>query len=227
MKVIRSDVARWKPMANGRDNFADRLPDSEVRGRHTPPVVKLHPNHSRIREAILYILNEAEQRAIKITQYTILKTFFLADRAHLNKYGRPITFDNYSAMKDGPVANFVYDVLKHSPGALAALGLKAPLWKKIGAPEVSPKAFAYTKPARKHDHEVLSESDTDALSKALTVVSALSFTQIRKLTHEDAAYIAAWRDDGGKMAYQMSYGLLFDTPNFEKAEKLAFISRHS
>lgn len=206
--------------------MTDRATESDLGGRHPAPLVRLQPNHSRILEALLYLLTEAERREILMTQYAVLKTFFLADRSHLNKFGRPISFDNYSAMKDGPVASFVYDILKHSPSALKQLGLADPLWEMRPAPQISEKARSYSKPKRQPNLDVLSKSDVDALSDALTIVASLSFTQLRKLTHEDAAYIAAWRDNGGKSAYQMSYGLLFEIPDFAKAQTLSFLSRH-
>ena len=58
---------------------------------------------------------------MQITQYDIVKSLFLADKAHLNRYGRPITFDNYFAMKDGPVPNLAYNLLKRDNYSLRRL----------------------------------------------------------------------------------------------------------
>ena len=73
------------------------------------------PNGPKVWEAILHVIREADRRNIRVTQFEILKTLFLADRAHLNRYGRPITFDEYVAMQDGPVPSLAYDVLKEAP----------------------------------------------------------------------------------------------------------------
>ena len=35
-----------------------------------------------------------------------------ADKKHLERYGRFITGDTYSAMENGPVPSFAYDVVK-------------------------------------------------------------------------------------------------------------------
>lgn len=198
---------------------------SEIRKK--APVVKLKPNKQKIIQALLYLIREAEKRELKLTQYTVLKTFFLADRAHLNKYGRPVTFDNYVAMKDGPVASFIYDVLKDKVDTSKIFEAKGQIWQKTAAPHISKKAFLYHSAAKEpQDLDHLSESDQEALSDALTIASALSFHQLRKLTHEDPAYLDAWEDENEATSYEMSYGMLFDTPNFDRAKELSFLSEH-
>lgn len=68
------------------------------------------PDKDRILEAILFLIG----RSSSLSQYEIVKSLFLADRTHLNTYGRPITFDNYVAMEHGPVPSLAYDALKPS-----------------------------------------------------------------------------------------------------------------
>ena len=197
-----------------------------VREPQEPPVVRLTPNGDRIREAIIFLVGEGDKRKIVLTQYMILKTLFLADKAHLNRYGRPITFDNYAAMKDGPVPSLAYSVLKEEVTALSQIGLKRPAWKKKPAPAISERAFSFSNAAREYDKDLLSETDIEILSEWLTVVASLSFSQIRKLTHGDPAYVAAWKEDEAKRGFDMSYGMLFEVPDFERAQDLAFISKH-
>ncbi len=199
-----------------------RLPE----GRKKAPVVTLRPNKQKILQALLYLIEQADSRGVAITQYTILKTFFLADRAHLNRYGRPVTFDNYVAMKDGPVASFIYNVLKNDVNFPVAFGVAGPLWERAPAPEIGKKAYRFYSARAKADLDQLSESDIEALSDGLTIASTLSFGQLRRLTHEDPAYIDAWDDDDPTSSYDMSVGMLFDTPNFDKAKELAFLSQH-
>ena len=78
-----------------------RIPTHELTRRRAP-VHTMTPNTDRIIAAIAVVIKEARQANAVVTQYDILKALFLADRAHLNKFGRPITFDNYVAMKDVP-----------------------------------------------------------------------------------------------------------------------------
>jgi uncharacterized phage-associated protein len=164
-------------------------------------------------------LTEAANQHTNVTQYDIIKSLFLADRAHLNRYGRPITYDNYVAMKYGPVPSLAYDLLKDDPDG------KLP-WKKRAAPEIGDTCYIYEKPTRAQNEDVLSESDCGELRAALTVIKALGFHQIRKLTHEDHAYVDAWEDEGERQQFPMSYALFFDVPNDEGAKDLAFLSKH-
>lgn len=50
----------------------------------------------------------------QINKMKALKLTFLADRYHLRKYGRPITNDDYFALKLGPVASGVKDIAEQS-----------------------------------------------------------------------------------------------------------------
>ena len=184
------------------------------------------PNASRIVEAILTVVAEAERRETIVSQYDVVKALFLADRAHLNRYGRPITYDNYIAMQHGPVPGLAYDFLRERRQSMHAHAVSAFPWHRRAAPELGSKCFAYEKPARAINVDVLSPSDIDGLQSALTVVSSLTFSQIRRLTHDDVAYVDAWEDSGTVSSFPMSYSLLFDNPNAELARELSFMSSH-
>ncbi len=56
----------------------------------------------------------AEQAGGAINKLKALKLIYFADRYHLRKYGRPITNDEYFAMKLGPVASGVKDIAEMS-----------------------------------------------------------------------------------------------------------------
>ncbi|SDY18348.1 Panacea domain-containing protein [Citreimonas salinaria] len=178
------------------------------------------PNAGRIRAAIYHSLLAAERRRrLPLTQYDLVKTLFLADRSHLNEWGRPITYDNYKAMEHGPVPSLAYDFLKGNERAVREHGFGSLPWTwtqgKKGKKFYTPRRGAIDV------EEWLSESDTEALDDALTTVLRLGFGQVRRLTHEDPAYVDAWREDGGRAAYDMKLGLLFDEPNFDRAQLLA------
>ena len=187
------------------------------------PIHTMTPNAPRIMAAIAYIIYEGGRRRNAITQYDIVKTLFLADRASLNKYGRPVTFDNYVAMKDGPVPSLAYNFLKADKPSLAKHHV-TPAWHREAQPGT--KAMLFTIDKADVETDALAPSDLDELATALTVVKALGFGQVRRLTHEDPAYVDAWRDEGPKQSYDMSYSLLFDTPNEEMAKELSFLSKH-
>lgn len=182
-------------------------------------MVVLTPNVQRILAALHRVMTVAKSRGRPVSQYDLVKTLFLADRAHLNEWGRPITYDNYFAMKHGPVPSLAYDLLKGNEKTIRDYRIDRLPWSVLeqgkGTKHYDPLDGANA------DEAVLSESDICALDDALATVIRLGFGQIMRLTHEDPAYQDAWREDGGKAAYGMKLGLLFDDPNFDQAEMLA------
>lgn len=184
------------------------------------PIVELTPDLSKIVEAILLILKVGAERGKTVTQYEIVKTLFLADRRHLNEYGRPITFDNYKAMKHGPVPSFAYNLLKGDRFELSQLGFDLP-WSATPLPGTRAKSYTATTAP---DNDALAPSETEAITDSFTVVSTLGFSQVRRLTHEDAAYLDAWEGDE-TTSYPMALALLFDDPNPALAEDLQYLSQ--
>lgn len=185
----------------------------------------MEPRLDKIVEAILLVIKEATARGSVVTTYDIVKCLFLADRAHLNKFGRPITFDNYVAMIHGPVPSTSYNVLKKHAATIHRLRQPLP-WSSRPAPEKGQNAVAFIDPTRDLEDDILTGSDIEELKSALTIVQSLGFAQIRRLTHEDQAYLDAWEDDTERAQYPMSYSLLFDTPSLSEAADLAFFSKH-
>ncbi|MEE9453651.1 MAG: Panacea domain-containing protein [Paracoccaceae bacterium] len=185
--------------------------------RQKAPIAKLHENVDRIINSIAYVIKFANSRDIEPTQYDIVKTLFLADRAHLNKWGRPITYDNYCAMKHGPVPSVSYNILKDDQHTIRKFNIQEIPWKMRRDQKVN----RYFCPNELEFEDVLSPSDMRALENAFSIVSSLGFSQIRKLTHEDVAYVDAWEDESNRQSFDMSLALLFDTANYDEAERIA------
>lgn len=186
--------------------------------------VEMKPSVDRIVAALYFVMTEARCRARNVSQYDLVKTLFLADRAHLNEWGRPVTYDNYRAMLHGPVPSLAYDLLKGNEKAMRDHHLDRVPWISVPHSK-STKHFSPVDDAL-DPQDYLSESDIEVLRNSLGVVLSLGFSQIRRLTHEDPAYVDAWREDGGRAAYAMKLGLLFDEPNFEQAATLAEYSSY-
>lgn len=157
------------------------------------PRVELTPHIERILAAIAYVIGRAEARDRRLSQYQIVKALFIADRSHLNKYGRPITFDNYVAMTHGPVPSLAYDILKQERSALAKIGNRPLPWQR--EPINGHSEYFAADPSGRDE---LSQSDIEELDGALTVILTLSFSQIRRITHDDPAYQEAWSDEDAK-----------------------------
>jgi len=186
------------------------------------PRVRLRENIAKTTEAIRVVISEAGRRCTRVSQYDILKTLFLADRSHLNKYGRPITYDNYFAMRDGPVASLAYNLLKEDNQTLQSYRIEHLPWVRTG-PQTGSGRYYYEVLSQNYGDDVLSPSDVSALSDALTTILSMTYSQIKKLTHDDPAYIEAWRDEGPR-SVPMSYGMLFEAPDYEMAERIQALS---
>lgn len=189
--------------------------------------LRLHANKKRILESILYLIAEAESRGTYVTQYEIVKSLLLADQGHLSKFGRPITFDNYVAMKDGPVPSQAYDMLKPSYRADKDIEDIWPLWLRTPSPSDGSRAYKYSGVKRNPNLRVLSTTDQDELAHALTVVKSMQFGGVRIYTHMNKAYIEAWEGRGEKGSKTIDYAALFDLPDHESFEEIVHASKYS
>ena len=188
--------------------------------------LKLTPNIPRILAAIHRVISLGQRRGRPVSQYDIVKSLFLADRLHLNEWGRPITYDNYVAMKYGPVPSLAYDLLKGNEFAMRQHGIDNLPWKSSIVPGRGGMRHYTINEAELDEERYLSESDLDALNYGLDTVTRLGFGQIKRLTHQDPAYLDAWRGDDEGGAYDMKFALLFEEPNFDRAEVIAEQSAH-
>lgn len=183
---------------------------------------RLQPSRSRILESVLFLIEEAERRGIALTQYDIAKSVFLADTDHLNRFGRPVTFDNFVAMQYGPVPSETYDMLKADYDWSGKLGMVSAPWTRRSA---GGKAFQYLKPKRSANLRVLSKTDVEALGEALTLVKSLGFGGVKDHTHKHPAYVAAWKPERGAV-FDMDYRKLLDQDDPALLGDLVHASRH-
>lgn len=193
----------------------ENMPDSQS----TEQLPKLRPNYSRLLEAILYLIQQAERRGMAVTQYDIAKSIFLADVRHLENYGRPVTFGNYVAMEHGPVPTEAYDMLKPFYD-----------WKRLGMDSAPWHADAignslhFRLADREPNLKVLSQTDVSALEESLGLVKSLQFGGTREYTHKHPAYLAAWQDGVARRSFPMDYRLIANDSAL--AEDVAYMSKH-
>lgn len=183
----------------------------------------MRPDGARVREAILHLIRRADEDGFRVTQYDILKSLFFADRSHLNKYRRPITFDQYHALPDGPVPSLSYDVLKEALHAFEAVEIDEPLWTTEPAGE---RAIRYFDATRDGSDEILSESDIEELDTAQDLVRFLGFGGVWEKTHADPAYKKAWEQRGTGKRFPMRYEDLLDRPDPRLISELAFVTHN-
>jgi uncharacterized phage-associated protein len=116
------------------------------------------------------------------TMYTILKMVYLADRCHLERYGRPITGDNFIAMKEGACPSRIYDSMKVLRGEHNNNYL--PNSEKYL--EVDPTTYDVSV-KNMPSLDVLSASDIECLDEVVSILKRLGRWEIRKMAHD-----AAW-----------------------------------
>lgn len=179
-------------------------------------------------EVILFLIEEAERRGTYVTKYDIVKSIFVADVSHLNNYGRPVSYDNFYAMKDGPVPSAAYELLGDTRPDKYLLDYGIwPLWQKERSPSDGRLAVKFFRPARSPNTRMLSETDISALREALSLIKAQSFTETRDMTHEHPAYIEAWQPENETKSFLMDYHLLVDGLDEDLVSDVVHASHYS
>ena len=186
--------------------------------------IKYTPKDEKILEALIFLIDwSVRNKQRHLTQYDLVKTLFLADRFHLNQYGRPVSFDKYWAMKDGPVPERAYDILKPGFDFESTFGEPTP-WVAVH----DDRKTHFIKTKRGPNLKKLSGTDQDALISAINNVLSLSFGQLRSLTHLDKAYQGAWDNRGkGSQRSEMDIALLMDNKGKEELEEMEYVSQFS
>jgi uncharacterized phage-associated protein len=120
------------------------------------------------------------------TMYTILKMVYVADRLHLERYGRPITGDRFIAMKEGACPSKIYDSMKvlrgennhnHLPDSEHYLEVDATTC------DVAVKDMPSL--------DALSASEIECLDETVSILARCGRWHIRDLAHD-----AAWKETG-------------------------------
>lgn len=129
-------------------------------------------------EAILFIASKLRAP----TLHSISKIFYLADKLHLQQYGRVICGDRYIAMEYGPVPSAVYDMMKVADNRER---IDAD-WDELIQDAIGVVFGRNIKPKRNPDMEMLAESEVECLMATIKEHGAKSFGQLTDITHDDA-----------------------------------------
>lgn len=179
--------------------------------------LQFRPNLEKIVELLLYLAH----RKPGADKYQAVKFFYLADREHINRYGRPITSEVYFALPYGPVASKAKDLLEHDKWTMRAAGLKELPFEveKVARPGPDKTDLVIIgKPKREVDYDLFSRSDLRVFDEILKDYGDLDFDALYKLTHDHAAYKKAWANRGHSKRGQMAYDDMI-----ESAEKRASV----
>ncbi len=157
------------------------------------------PKKQKLLAAILLLIEEASALGLKLTTGEIVKSLFLADDRHLAEFGRPVTFDNYVAMENGPVGDTAVDMLNDRPNIRwREFGVDRAPWSQE---QEGDRSYHRTRGVAA-DRRKLSLSDIEALRSALDHVTSVGFGQVSVETHAHPAWTLAWhgKADGARAA---------------------------
>lgn len=141
----------------------------------------VHAKHFDREKALEVILYIAENLAAP-TLHSISKILYLADKQHLQDFGRFICGDQYIAMEYGPVPSAIYDMMKVPDGRQRI---------DVDWDELIKDAFQVTqgrniKPIRNANTDFLAESEKSCISKTIADFGSKSFGELTDIAHDDA-----------------------------------------
>jgi len=153
--------------------------------------LNFRPKYDKIVELILYLAHKKPGT----DKYQAVKFFYLADKEHLNRYGRPITFEAYFALPYGPVASKTKELLEEDAWTLkAAKIVQLPIiTEKVPRPGKE-DLLKIVGPKRDVDFDVFSKSDIEVFDEILNEFGSYTFDELFELTHEHTAYKKAWKN---------------------------------
>lgn len=148
--------------------------------------------------------------------YSVMKMIYLADKAHLGRYGRTITGDMYTAMSKGPVPERAYNLCKYvrgdrerfdpMPDAKDYLGLVENNFDLLSEPDI----------------DELSESDVEALNEVAEIHKKGGWKAVFEASH-DSAWRDAWNQAQEKGVGSIAMSLLDIAQSTGDLELVAFL----
>ncbi|MCP1199269.1 Panacea domain-containing protein [Notoacmeibacter sp. MSK16QG-6] len=163
-------------------------------------MIEFQPKIQKIIELLVYL---AERRP-GCDIYQVVKLFYLADRRHFERFGRPISFDRYFALPYGPVASIAMDLVNGNAYALREAGIKRlPIDITFEHRGNQYEAPVLGMPHREFDRTLFSKSDLSIFDEIIEEYGDKDFDELYNLTHSHLAYKEAWenrREPGTKRA---------------------------
>jgi uncharacterized phage-associated protein len=135
----------------------------------------MEANYKKVTQALNWL---ARKEGGSINKMKAIKLVWLVDRLHLREYGRPVTNDDYVAMKFGPVGSITRNITDEAIPYLTdeQYGYSRNYIKKI-----SDNFFSSTNDV---DVSVFSESEIVTLEKIYKEFGKFDQYELRDLTHE-------------------------------------------
>ncbi len=156
-----------------------------------PALVQPHLNVEATVESLLVLAQGLQERSEVPDLHKLGHLLYLADKMHLERFGRVISGDRFHALKYGPTPSATYGALKilahrdpgfHPPEAF--LSAMAGAFEHAGG-------FRY-RPLRPADTDEISGSAVECLKAVLEQSRAWDFSDLTEATHDDA-YATVWQ----------------------------------
>lgn len=173
--------------------------------------LKFRPNLAKIVELLLYLAHKKPGA----DKYQAVKFFYLADREHINRYGRPITSEVYFALRYGPVASKAKELLEQDKWTMRAAGLKELPFETKQISRLGPDKsdlIVIGAPKRDVDLDLFSRSDLRIFDEIIERYGDLDFDALYTLTHNHFAYKRAWANRGHSQRGEMTYDDMIESP---------------
>jgi uncharacterized phage-associated protein len=150
--------------------------------------LQFKPKIEKILELLLYLAHVRPNS----DKYQAVKFFYLADREHLNRYGRPITQEAYFALPFGPVASTAMDLIERDHFTMREAGIES-LPFRFEDVLRDGKTITYIRdPLREVDTNLFSKSDLHVFDEIIKKYGDKSFDDLFNITHDHFAYKRAW-----------------------------------
>lgn len=150
-------------------------------------------NILKIKATLLYIAGKFDKG---VDYIKLFKLLYLAQKAHLSKYGRPIVNDDFYAMKAGPAPSIMYNICKVADGEWleheledAAKSISVQTKKMQKGNDVK-----YVTVCEAPDMDELSTSDIECIDEVCTKYGKISSSRLSTITH-DSAWEKNWNEE--------------------------------
>lgn len=172
--------------------------------------LKYRPNYAKIVEMMLHLAHLRPG----LDKYQVVKLFYLADREHLNRFGRPISQDTYYALKYGPVASVAMDLMRADSFLMNRAGVET-LPFDLGTSSEGHACLG--QPHREVDYDLFSKTDLAVIEEIVEKYGNLSFDDLFEETHEHDAYKFAWGRRGNQQRAEMYYEEMIESKDKRQA----------
>lgn len=147
----------------------------------------------KIKATLLYIAGKFDKG---VDYIKLFKLLYLAQKAHLSKYGRPIVNDDFYAMKAGPAPSVMYNICKVADGERSEQDLEDTARSISVQTKKMPKGndVKYVTVCESPDMDELSTSDIECIDEIYAKYGKLTSSKLSTITH-DSAWKKNWDEE--------------------------------